>query len=130
MALTFDFSKALEAGNCTNDDITFVNSDGEKEWTAEANSIVFQMMFVGMHDITEANAPEVWRRVDLSQRINGSLWNKVHTNEDGSTDLEPVFLTKGDIKKFIGLTTNVGNETKTKFNNRMCNLHQYDRWED
>lgn len=130
MALTFDFKKALEAGNCTDDDITYIDADGDRAWSAEANSIVFQMMFIGMHDITEANAPEVWRRVDLSQRINGSLWNKARTDDDGNTHVEPVFLTKEDIKKFIGLTTNVPNESKQKFNNRVCNLHEYDKWED
>lgn len=121
MSLNFSFKKCVEDGRITEADLTYTNSTGEDEWTAEANSIVFQMMFIGMHDITEDNAPEVWRRVDLNQRLYGHLWLR------GG---EPVFLTKADIKRFIGLTTNVAEESKQKFNNRMCNLHQHDKWED
>jgi hypothetical protein len=121
MALTFDFSKAIDAGRVSKEDLTYIDGEGREDWTAEVNSMVFQMMFVGMHEITEDNAKEVWRRVDLNQRINGALWKR------GGED---VFLTKADIKRFIGLKTNVGNETKQKFNNRVTDLHQHDKWED
>ncbi len=73
------------------------------------NTIVFATMIVGMGEITEKNYNKFYNRLNVVERINGAfLRDSVTRNE--------TYIQEEDIKRMIGLKTNVGKDfTKATF---------------
>ena len=88
------------------------NLTGESHKTADrewVKAVVFECMHVGLNGITASNLEEFKMRSDFVRKLHVvSAWN-----EEGET-LIPLDVLRG----FIGLRTNVSNETWAKFTKR------------
>ena len=82
----------------------------ESDLNVVAKSLVFISMFVGINKITEDNYLEFWRRVDVYQKVYGTMFQI--SDGDG---WNPYFLTEDDVKNHIGMSTNASPITKQKF---------------
>lgn len=80
-------------------------------------SLIWSTMAIGMGEITAENAQEFYTRLSLLEKITGA------SRFDG--DGNPLFFTPEDVKRFIGLRTNVFPKwTKAKFKTHMLDLHE------
>lgn len=111
MSLDFDFSKCQYV-NKEDLWVEFDNGFGgvEKNLNVVARSLTFLTIPIGMRSITESNYKEFWRRVDVWQKVYGTLFQVV-TN-DG---IEPYYVTADDVEKHIGMKTNANTLTKQRF---------------
>jgi len=74
--------------------------------------IIFMTVGVGIGDLSEENATEFYKRVDIWQRLMSPLLR----NNDGTS----YYITPEDISDHIGLKTNVfPMETRAQFTNKM-----------
>ena len=83
----------------------------EVQW-AITKAIVFRTMLTNMGEITEKNYEEFYTRIALCDRLFGSLIGL--TDEDA--EMRDYFITLADVKRRIGLETNVHEQSKAKFN--------------
>ena len=81
------------------EDVCFYTDDsGLKNMEPLTNQFIWLTMFVDIGEITEENAAQFYARVSLLEKLNGAfMWE-----ED-----TPYFITYEDVKKHIGLSTNV-----------------------
>lgn len=93
------------------------------EWS-KTEALIFATMSLGMDDITADNASEFYARVKV---LEGSIGSFVSVIVDGN--FEDYFFTPADIQRRIGLRTNGGRESRTKFLGRMLRntMADYDR---
>lgn len=84
-----------------------------QEWPV-TNTIILCMPVIGLGTITEANAAEVYARLDLTQRLNGALMYTVVDGKPQDRNLTPL-----DVRARIGLRCNVAPETWASFQRRM-----------
>lgn len=84
-------------------------TDGTMNPRTEA--IIFITMAIGMGSITEKNLSEFVRRIEVFQDIHGGLIY--------DCDGRKARITKEDVEKHLGLTTNVRLETPGKFKKAM-----------
>lgn len=91
-------------------DIDALHGD-EVQWEV-TKAIVFRTMLTNMGEITEKNYEEFYTRIALCDRLFGSLIGL--TDEDG--EMKDYFITLADVKRRIGLETNVPEQSKAKFN--------------
>lgn len=73
-------------------------------------AIIFYTMFVGMGSIKESNIDEFIERIRFHEKIDGPICNM---------DGESYSIPSDDIRKAIGLQTNVSFESRPKFVKRM-----------
>ena len=76
-----------------------------KEWPV-TDVLIWGTMLVGLGDITEKNYKEFYARFDLIQKLQGAMLNK---------GKEPYFITAEDVKRRIGLHTNVSAMSRPAF---------------
>lgn len=74
------------------------------------NQIIFLTMTIGMREITDKNWKQFYYRVYAWERIVGVQFYKGNTKK-----LIPMYITKDDVKRMIGLHTNAGTMTSTQF---------------
>lgn len=80
------------------------------------DALVWATMAIGIGVITEENAQEFYSRLSLLEKVTGASRFK---------DGEPLYFTPDDVKRFIGLTTNVFPKwSKTKFKTHIFDLHE------
>lgn len=104
MALRFDVSKIEDK-----DEVTNHPSDPTK-WHPVTEMIVQLLMIVGMNSITDANYYRVWVRINSFERVSGSMLKAIPRDDDGNEldgELLDRYITIDDVRKHIGLTTNV-----------------------
>lgn len=77
----------------------------KKEWPI-TNALVWATMAVGIREITKQNFEEFYRRLHLIEKINGTF-----LMQNG----RPLFITREDVERRIGLYTNAGTITKRNF---------------
>lgn len=107
MSLNWDVSKCEKSDELIN----------EESWGV-TNGIIWMMLMIDMGNITKENIDEVNNRAQIYQRLKGGMLSKVTTKEDGSRTSEEVFITREDIERRIGLTTNVSND-KPRWNRKV-----------
>ena len=83
----------------------------DKQWHPVCFGIVMLSMNCGYNAITEKNWEEVAQRIAVWQHIFGAYLSK---------DSERVYITRLDVQRYIGLTTNASTMTKTQFNKRVA----------
>lgn len=108
MPLTWDITRCAEKPETLNAGV-----DG-----TITEAIIFLTMGTGIGDLTEAIAPEFYGRVHLMEQLYGAMV-RLPSPEGGA----PVdrFLTPEDIRRRIGLRTNVGKvESRSAFVKRHC----------
>lgn len=71
------------------------------------DALISATMAVGIHTITEHQAKEFYKRLRLLELMEGAYFLK------GG---EPAYITKEDVERRIGLTTNAGTMTRHQFN--------------
>jgi hypothetical protein len=86
------------------------------EWK-KTEALIFATMSIGMDEITTENAGEFYSRIKVLEGVIGSF---VVTQE--GNDLRDYFFNTGDINRRIGLKTNGGRLTRTKFLNHMLKV--------
>jgi hypothetical protein len=74
-------------------------------------TLMLIMGVAGIGAITEENWKELYARIHFMEEISGTYMNK---------DRKPCPFTPEDIKRWIGMTTNWGNDTRAKFLKRMA----------
>jgi len=84
--------------------------DAEGVLRPETKSLIFATMVVGIGRITKENAAEFYARLHAFERLNST-----YLTEKGVD----IYLTPEDVKRHIGLTTNVANETRAKWLKRV-----------
>ena len=82
------------------EDVCFYTDDsGLKNMEPLTNQFIWLTMIVDIGEITEENATQFYARVSLLEKLNGAfMWEEDNT---------PYFVTYEDVKKHIGLSTNV-----------------------
>ena len=86
------------------------------------DALIWGSMSIGMGSITQANHEEVYLRYEMLRRIHGA--NRWTWDKETGTRVELPF-TLEDIKRHIGLGTNVSLDSKAKFKNHlMRNLRE------
>lgn len=83
----------------------------EKSWHPVCFGLVMLSMNCGYREITEKNFEEVAQRVAIWQKIFGAYLSK------GS---ERIYITRLDVQRYIGLTTNASTMTKAQFDKRVA----------
>lgn len=96
MALNYNFSKVKDHEELHKND---------SEW-GKTDTLIWMCLAVGIGDITEKNYVEFYSRVHFLEKISGSM---AHVGK------EEYLFTVDDIKRRIGLTTNVSNTTRKQF---------------
>ncbi len=83
----------------------------EAQW-AITKAILFRTMLTNMGEITEKNCEEFYTRIALCDECLGPTLGL--TDEDGV--MKDYFITLADVRRRIGLRTNVTEQSKAKFN--------------
>lgn len=95
MSLNWDISKVENYKELTENGLNSVT-----------NALIWGTMAIGMREITSKNWERFYKRLHILERVKGAFL---------VSGGNPVYLTKDDVKRHIGLTTNVSNETDTQF---------------
>lgn len=109
MSLNYDLSKVDHYNDMT-------EAERDAEW-ATTQGMIFQTMGVGLGEITEDNAVEFYIR----QRI----WNKLHGFPPYTVE---------QVRQYIGLKTNVSDETSAQWRKRLIDsarrdaAYKYKQW--
>ena len=106
MPLTSDISAVVD----------FQDIQQGAEWK-KTEALIFATMSIGMDEITTDNAGEFYSRIKILEGVIGSM---VVTLE--GDDLRDYYFNTGDITRRIGLKTNGGRLTRTKFLNHMLKV--------
>jgi hypothetical protein len=91
MSLDFNLSKIRDR-----EELLDEGGQLHPRWAA----IVFACMSVGIGEITSKNIDEFWKRLDIIQAVDGP-------HLCGHEDPEQNWLTRADVERMVGLTTNV-----------------------
>lgn len=87
----------------------------DKKLGAVTESLIWTTLGIDLGTITDANAEEFYLRTLIYHKVVGPPMHKL---VDGN--LVPIPFTLDDIKRHIGLKTNVGNGTRAKFLRNMA----------
>jgi hypothetical protein len=83
--------------------------EGNRQW-AITNGLIWATISVGMGTITEDNWQKFYQRIKVLERLTGEFLNTTVTEGvgvDSGPVVKPYFFTAQDIKRRIGLKTNV-----------------------
>jgi len=80
------------------------------------NYLIWSSLLTGIGSITKANVDEVFRRIAVLQKLNGS---DIQYSDSISGDWVEIYLTKEDIVNHIGLWTNASSLTEAQFNRKI-----------
>jgi hypothetical protein len=76
------------------------------------NYLIWSSLLTGISSITKANVDEVFRRIAVLQKLNGS---DIQYMDPISHDWVSIYLTRQDIENHIGLWTNASSLTDVQF---------------
>jgi hypothetical protein len=92
------------------------------EWT-KTEGLIFATMSIGMDEITAENAGEFYARIKVLEGMIGSFVTVLDGEARGhEAKMAEYYFNTADIQRRIGLKTNGGRETRTKFLNRMLKI--------
>jgi len=106
MPLTWDITEVVD----------FADIKEGAEWS-KTEALIFATMSTGLSTITDTNANEFYARIKM---LEGAIGSFVYIDGDD------YFFTPADIQRRIGLRTNGGSETRTKFLGRMLRITMED----
>lgn len=88
---------------------------------SENERIIWLTMIIGMREITEKNWEQFYNRVNFYEKNTDShLWKKLKNK------LVPMYITKDQVQKMIGLSTNASTLTKNQFIKRVMSEDKFD----
>jgi hypothetical protein len=109
MGLSWDITK------CADPDML----QSDKQWPV-TNTLIWYTMFTDIGwTITEKNAPEFYARIHLIEKLEGPMMSTVIHDPDRGDTFEPHFITPADVQSVIGLSINVGEQTRLQFSKRI-----------
>lgn len=88
------------------------DEQGDSEMKNVHETILFHTMNVGMSSITEKNCKQFYDRVQMWEKMKGV---RFYTYEGH----KPIYTTKEDVQRMIGLETNASEFSKTEFLKRL-----------
>jgi hypothetical protein len=100
MSLDFDYSKCKDWRAASTDPI-----DPER-WHPVGNALVWASIPCGFNTIREDNVDRIWTRIAVMQALGGAFLG----TSDG-----PLYLTRDDVVRYIGLSTNASAKTDAEF---------------
>lgn len=103
MSLDFSVEKIADHENVTTAPYEFA---GRAQWHPVTNALIWGSMSCGYNRITEDNLTHVWERINLWQHVLRGLVNY---------QWKTVWLTKEDIRRHIGLSTNASVKSDAEF---------------
>lgn len=103
MSLNFNYSKVKNIDNF----FTEKDAAGDQRMKAELECMIWLTMAIGINVITEKNAEEVFKRVNMVETVSGAY----RTIAGGGK----VFFTLAEVKSLIGLSTNASAKTALQF---------------
>jgi hypothetical protein len=74
------------------------------------NTLIMLTMRIGINEITEATADEVYTRIAMLEKTFGAFHHIMKPDHP-----EPLYYTREDIRSFIGLYTNASKMTRARF---------------
>ena len=95
-----------------------------EEMNPVTHSLLFSTMIVDMGEITEENADEFYFRTEMASKVGGPPMRRV--KEDSESGFEGVDYSYEDIRKHIGLTTNVFTVSRAAFLKKMAKCLERD----
>lgn len=104
MSLNWDISKVEN-----HDELFVEGTEGERVLDGVTNAFIWMALATGLGknwSLDEAFAPEFYARIKLLEKLNGPLLRK---------DGESYFITPEDVRRRIGLGTNVSPVTRAAF---------------
>jgi hypothetical protein len=88
---------------------------------SESERIIWLTMIIGMREITEKNWEQFYNRVNFYEKNTDShMWKKQKNK------LVPMYITKDQVKKMIGLSTNASTLTKNQFIKKVMSEDKFD----
>lgn len=88
---------------------------------SESERIIWLTMIIGMREITEKNWEQFYNRVNFYEKNTDShMWKKQKNK------LVPMYITKDQVQKMIGLSTNASTLTKNQFIKRVMSEDKFD----
>lgn len=78
------------------------------------NALLHSFLIIGIREVSEQNIDEIHERLQRYENIFGPLLENVKGR--------PVKISKTDLRKWIGLTTNVGPLTNAEFDKHIRNV--------
>lgn len=92
-----------------------ITRDEREDGTYQMNTLLYVLIFlsmqVGINKITDANVVKVFNRIQFMELLNGKGFM---TSGSGKNQTDVRF-TLEDVKKYVGLETNVNNLTRSQF---------------
>ena len=77
-----------------------------KRLKAVADALIRSTISVGIGEITEKNADRFYGRLRLAELVYGAFLDENHGTEE-NPDWRPVYISREEVRRFIGLRTNV-----------------------
>ena len=100
------------------------NLTGIENWeeldNVASETIAYQMLFIGIMEITEDNVVEVFTRISANEKLLDL--SRRRQDEDGN--LYPLYFTFEEVEKYIGLRCNISTLTKTQFQKKLYRQYQ------
>lgn len=78
------------------------------------NALLHSFLIIGIREVSEKNIDEIYERLQRYENIFGPLLETAKS--------KPVKIDKSDLRKWIGLTTNVGPLTNAEFDKHIRNV--------
>lgn len=113
MSLDFDISKVEWEEK-------WIERDGKEVMNPLTHTIIFTTMYVDMGEITEGNWQEFYTRVHAWELVVGAGASKRATK--GDDEWEPYFITPEDVRRHIGLHTNVTKTSLASFKTKLWKI--------
>jgi hypothetical protein len=86
-------------------------NDGRRDLNPVTEAILNNMPVIGITEITAGNAVEAWLRISLMESVYGALITK----RGGADDGQPLFTTKDDVIRHVGIETEGAEKTFAEF---------------
>lgn len=107
--------------------------DEDGKMNDDLHILIWLTMPIGINHFTEKNIEEVWRRVDIWQKVIGSGFTKINigdpahfppdTSEAERTTAIPYVVSKEAVFHAIGLYTNATAKTRSQFLKDLWEAH-------
>lgn len=126
MSLDWNLSKVQDQTVCwrvaEKDDVGRGEQKGESYMTGLANAMIWATMAVDIGKITDENAAEFHRRLDVLFDAGHPLMQKYVEGEG----FQPYRVTLDDVKSLVGLRTNVSNMTAKQWDAKRRKIAKQD----
>ena len=93
------------------EELFVVGEDGLKEINPATILIINYLALVGISKLTLENYVEAWLRISIVETVNGCVFSK----KSDSELINRFFVTQSDVKRLIGIETEVGDKTFIQF---------------